>query len=293
MERKRIAITGANGYLASLIRLFNANEYDFVPISHTDVDFSRPAEAARFFEGLDFDMCLHMAADAMTAHCENDPEGTHRANVESAIEIARVCQARGKRILFISTEQCFNVAPGQASFSEGDEMGSATRYGLQKAEVDAWMREHLDDYLILRLSWMFGLAMPGVRPSPNIVTNVMAAVRAGEPCAFRVNERRNMTYAQRLAGQLSAILALPSGAYHFASQNGRTTYESARLVARRLGCSEAEVERIILPDEKTYSERPRDFRLASDKIQAAGIALGTFEEDLDLCLRDFGWPMAR
>ena len=60
------------------------------------------------------------------------------------------------------------------------------------------------------------------------------------------------------------------------------------MIAARLGCDSRITERIILPDGKTYAEAPRDFRLASDKIQAAGIELGTFEEDLDLCLRDFG-----
>ena len=173
-------------------------------------------------------------------------------------------------------------------FSEEDEQASTTRYGQQKMEADAWIRENVDDYLILRFSWMFGLALPGVRPSPNILTNVLGALRSGTPAAFRVHERRNMPYAQRFAGQLPEILALPSGAYHFASQNGRTTYETARLVAERLGCPKGEVDRLILPDEKTYAERPRDFRLASDKIRAAGIELGTFEEDLELCLRDFG-----
>ena len=128
---------------------------------------------------------------------------------------------------------------------------------------------------------MFGLSMPGVKASPNILGNVLAAVRGNKPTAFRVHELRNMTYAQRFAEQLPQILELPSGAYHFASQNGLSTYEAARLVASRLGCSEAEVDRLILPDQKTYAERPRDFRLASDKIQAAGIELGTFEEDLD------------
>ena len=59
-------------------------------------------------------------------------------------------------------------------------------------------------------------------------------------------------------------------------------------MAARLGCPDKEVDRLILPDEATYAEHPRDFRLASDKIRAAGIELGTFEEDLDLCLGDFG-----
>ena len=285
---ERILVTGARGYLASLAQLYNAGRYEFVRVSHTDVDFRDPTGVERFFREKDFDVCLHMAADATTAHCEQDPEGTHRVNTESATAIARVCRERGKRVVFISTEQCFNASPGAAPFAEDDEQASTTRYGQQKMEADAWIREHVDDYLILRFSWMFGLALPGVRPSPNILTNVLSVLRSGEPAAFRVHERRNMTYAQRFAGQLPQILALPSGAYHFASQNGRTTYETARLIAERLGCSAAEVDRLILPDEKTYAERPRDFRLASDKIRAAGIELGTFEEDLELCLRDFG-----
>ena len=285
---QRILITGARGYLASLARLYNAGTFEFVCVSHTDVDFGDPAAVEAFFRAADFDICLHMAADATTAHCEQDPEGTHRVNTESAIAIARVCHERGKRVVFISTEQCFNASSGVAPFSEDDEQVSTTRYGQQKMEADAWIRANVDDYLILRFSWMFGLAMPGVRPSPNILTNVMSALRSGTPTAFRVHERRNMTYAQRFAGQLLQILSLPSGAYHFASQNGLTTYETARLVASRLGCPAGEVDRLILPDEVTYADRPRDFRLASDKIRVAGIELGTFEDDLELCLRDFG-----
>ena len=285
---ERVLITGARGYLASLAQLYNAERYEFVRVSHTDVDFRDPRGVEEFVRSADFDVCLHMAADATTAHCEKDPEGTHRVNTESAIAIVRACHERRRRVVFISTEQCFNASGGTAPFSEDDEQASTTRYGQQKMEADAWIRANVDDYLILRFSWMFGLALPGVKPSPNILTNVMATLRSGEPAAFRVHERRNMTYAQRFASQLPQILALPSGAYHFASQNGRTTYETARLVAERLGCSAAELDRLIRPDEKTYAERPRDFRLASEKIQAAGIELGTFEEDLDACLRDFG-----
>ncbi|MGN0070726.1 MAG: SDR family oxidoreductase [Atopobiaceae bacterium] len=288
MARKRILITGAHGYLASLAQLYNAGTYDFTRVSHSDVDFKEPEQVRKYFSEADFDICLHMAADATTAHCEKDPEGTHRVNTESAIEIARICQERGRRLVFISTEQCFNAALGPAPFSETDEMGTVNRYGQQKAEADLWIQEHVEDYIILRFSWMFGLAMPGVHPSPNILTNVLKAIRSDTPTGFRVHERRNMTYAQRFAGQLPKILSLPSGVYHLASQNPYTTYEAARVIAGRLGCSQETIGRLILPDEKTYAEAPRDFRLASDKIQRAGIELGTFEEDLDLCLHDFG-----
>ncbi|RRF93543.1 MAG: NAD-dependent epimerase/dehydratase family protein, partial [Coriobacteriaceae bacterium] len=138
MARERVLITGAHGYLASLAQLYNAGTYDFIRVSHSDVDFADPKRVAERFRKADFDICLHMAADATTAHCEKDSEGTHRVNTESAIEIARVCQERGKRLVFISTEQCFNAAPGQAPYCETDEMGTVSRYGQQKAEADLW-----------------------------------------------------------------------------------------------------------------------------------------------------------
>ena len=86
---KKVLVTGARGYLASLARLYNAGRMEFVCVSHTDVDFSRPDEVEKYFMAADFDVCLHMAADATTAHCEEQPELTHRVNTESAIAIAK------------------------------------------------------------------------------------------------------------------------------------------------------------------------------------------------------------
>jgi len=98
-----------------------------------------------------------------------------------------------------------------------------------------------------------------------------------------------MTYAQNLADQFEKICDLPSGTYHFASANDLCTYECARLVARRFGYSDDDIARYILPDTERYEDRFRDFRLCSSKIQAEGIQLGTFEDNLDRCAQDFGW----
>ena len=287
---RRVVITGATGYLASLVRLYNQDRFEFVPVSRSDVDYRRPSEVERFFSGLDFDLLFHTAANATTAACEGDPAGTGLVNRDSAIAVARACAAKGRRMVFISTEQVFNGRTDPGPFDEREEPCCVTRYGQHKADVDAWMERELDDYVTVRLSWMFGLPLPHVTPSPGIVGNVLAALRSGTPTKFTANERRCMTYAQRLADQFGAICELPRGLYHFASANGRTTYESALLVAERLGAPADDIERIILPDTERYADRFRDFRLDASKARAAGIELGTFEQDVDLCLHDFGWP---
>ncbi len=284
-----VAITGATGYLASLIQLYNRGHLAFVPVSRSEVDYSHPEEVERFFRTLDCDIVMHAAANAATAACENDPVGTGLVNRDSAIAVARACAAKGRRMLFVSTEQVFNGRTDAGPFDERAKTQSVTNYGRQKADVDAWMAANLGDYVTLRLSWMFGMALPHIKPSPGIVGNVLATLRSGTPTRFTANERRCLTYAQRLADQFARICDLPAGLYHFASSNDLTTYEAARLVAARLGASEAEVERLILPDTERYAERFRDFRLDAGKARAAGIELGTFEEDVDRCLADFGW----
>ena len=135
-------------------------------------------------------------------------------NCDSAIEIAKVCESRGKRMLFISTEQLFNGKSEPGPFGEDVEPNCVTNYGQQKAEVDAWLQENSSDHVTLRLSWMFGMAMPGVKPSPGIVGNVLKALRTETPTKFTVNEKRCMTYAQQLADNFGKICELPSGTYH-------------------------------------------------------------------------------
>ena len=213
---------------------------------------------------------LRAAANATTADCENDPKGTHRVNCDAAIEIARICKERGCRMIFISTEQIFNGKTEPGPFTEDAEPASVTNYGMQKAEVDSWMQQNMEDYLVLRFSWMFGMPMPHVKPSPGIMGNVIKALRTDTPTLFTVNEKRCMTYAQHLADQFAAISELPSGVYHFASQNELSTYDAAKLIGSKL-----------IANAEQQEGRPRaplsclvSFRLATGEKQAL-LANGT------------------
>ena len=126
---QRILITGANGYLASLAQLYNAGRYEFLRVSHSDVDFRDPSGVEAYVRNAEFDVCLHMAADATTAHCEQDPEGTHRVNTESAIAIARACHERGKRVVNGAVLQCL---PWHRALLRGGRAG--LHHALRAAE---------------------------------------------------------------------------------------------------------------------------------------------------------------
>ncbi|MGB4985810.1 MAG: sugar nucleotide-binding protein [Erysipelotrichaceae bacterium] len=283
---KKIVVTGSNGYIASLVMDVNKDKISFIPLYRKDVDLSNPFAVREYFSTLDFDVCFHTAANATTKICEEQPELTHRINVESSIAIADICKAKKAKLIFISTEQVFNNQDG-APFTEDSIPNSVSVYGNHKIEVEEYLKANNDDYVILRFSWMMGLSYPQVKESPNIVRNVLNAISKGCPTKFTVNECRGMTYAYNFALNFDRIIDLPTGIYHYSNINNMSTYESACYVANKLGCTN--VDKYILPDYDRYAEHFRDYRLDSTKLNDLGIITTTFEDDVDQLLKDFGF----
>lgn len=286
---KTILVTGANGYLASYVYLLNKDKFNWIRMTRKDADLSDPESVRRFLATQKFDICYHTAANATTAVCEENPELAHKINVESTQAIIEACKANNARLIFSATEQSFNGKENHGPFKEDEPMAAVTVYGQNKEECEKLIEDELDDYLILRYSWMMGLSFPGVKASPNIIANVMNALLHDKPALFTCNEKRCMTYAKHLAENFAKITELPTGIYHIADSQDKTTYEAAVYVAKQLGASDEEIARLILPNHERYADRFRDYRLDSSKIREYGINFGTFEENVAEVLRDFNW----
>lgn len=286
---KTILVTGANGYLANYIYHENKDAFHWIRMTRKDADFSNPQAVYEFLKQQDFDVCFHTAANATTAICEEQPELAHDINVKSTKVIVDVCKEKHARLIFCSTEQVFNGIVNDQPIKEDTLPHAVTVYGQNKIECEAYIKANLEDAIILRYSWMMGLSFDGVKASPSIVKNVMNAILHQKPTLFTCNEKRGMTYAKHLAKQFPQIVQLPNGMYHVCCKNDKTTYEAACYIAKQLGCSKEMIEQVILPNKDRYAERFRDYRLDASKLEQYGITFGTFEENVEELLNDFGW----
>ena len=285
---KTILVTGANGYLASYVRKENP-QFNWICMTRKDADLSNPEDVEKFLSTQTFDLCYHTAANATTALCEQNPELAHKINVESTQKVIEACKRNKARLIFSATEQSFNGKEKKGPFKEEEPLKAVTVYGQNKAECEKLIQDQLEDYLILRYSWQMGLSCPGLKASPNILFNVMKAIQTDTPTLFTCNEKRCMTYAKHLACQFDKIVDLPTGIYHVANSNEFTTYQAAVYVAKTLGCTDEQIARIILPNKDRYADRFRDYRLDNSKLASYGITFGTFEENVQEALKDFGW----
>lgn len=285
--KKTILVTGAGGSVASHILNINKDNFKWIKMTRKDADLSNPDSVEKFVRSQDFDICFHTAASAATAICQDNPELAELINVESTKRIVDICKEKNARLIFCSTEQIFNGKENFGPFKEEEAAKAVTVYGQNKIDCEKYIEESDIDAVVLRFSWMIGLDYPGVKGNPNIIKNVINAIMYQKPALFTCNEKRGMTYTKHLAEQFEKITELPAGIYHVSNRNDMTTYEAACFVAKEMGVSEECIEKYILPNRERYSDRFRDYRLDSSKLEKYDIKFGTFEEDVKEVLKDF------
>ena len=285
--KKTILVTGARGYIASYVQNLNKEKFNWIRMTRDEVDFSDPDAVEKFVKAQEFDICFHTAAIAATVACEENPELANKINVESTKRIVDACKKKNAKLVFCSTEQIFNGKENHGPFNEEEEYNAVTVYGQNKIDCEKYIEESGVDAVTLRLSWMLGLSFAGVKANPSLVKTVFNAVLYQKPTLFTCNEKRGITYAKYLAEQFDKITELPCGIYNVSSSNDMTTYECACLAARKMGISEENIEKYILPNKERYSDRFRDYRLDNKKIEDMGIKFGDFESGLEDILKDF------
>lgn len=284
---KKILVTGANGYLASLIMKTQANRFEFIPFTRQNADFARPEQVKEAMAQFDFDIVFHTAANANTAFCDAHPDVAYQINVASTKAIIELCQERKARLIFSSSEQCFSAAQG-APFDEQATPKANTIYGQNKIECEQLIQAADLDALILRYSWMMGASMPGIKVSPNIFSQVRTALMTQTPASFTIHEHRGLTYAQGFADHFHKLIDLPKGIYHITCDNPHTPYEAAKMIAKALKAKPEAIEQYILPNETKYANQPKDIRMLNTKLP---FQLGSFEDNLARLLADFGWDV--
>ena len=131
---KTILVTGANGYIASLVRAYQKDNFNWICMTRKDADLTNPEDVKKFVASQDFDICFHTAANATTAFCNEHPDLVHKINVESTQAIIDCCKEKGAKLIFCSTEQAFNGKENHGPFKEDEPLSAVTVYGQNKIE---------------------------------------------------------------------------------------------------------------------------------------------------------------
>ncbi len=216
----KVLILGSNGRLGSaLVRRWKAlPDIEVVALTRADVDLSDPEKAEAGLAAYEFgvgDVVVNSAAATDVDGCEKDREGAARINATSPGRIARLCAARGARLIHIGTDYVFDGSLDRP-YKEEDEPNPLSHYGLTKLEGDREVLLASPEHFVVRVSWVFG------PDKPSFVDAIVKRALTSPEAAAVHDKTSAPSYTEDMALWLGALLnpKVPGGIYHLC--NGGT-----------------------------------------------------------------------
>jgi CDP-glucose 4,6-dehydratase len=112
-------------------------------------DIRNATELIRYFQSIEPDIVIHMAAQPLVLASYNNPKETYEANVMGTLNVLQAVEATPsiKATLIITTDKVYRQVQGdQRAFVETDPLGAADPYSTSKAMADllsqSWIHSH-------------------------------------------------------------------------------------------------------------------------------------------------------
>lgn len=205
------------------------------------------------------------AANPFVDYCETHQEETRELNMTAMERTAGFAKSHGAKVVFFSTEYVF---PGQeAPYDEEAEVKPLSEYGEQKVAVERWMEANLEDYLVLRVSGVYGWALPHNRK--NFVMQVLRG-SAKNKISAATDIFYNPTYAPNLGPVLAELLDKNArGIYHAAGEQKLSRYAFAKEIVRVFDLDPDSVRSVTAEEFHSgpVAKRPTCASLNTDKLK--------------------------
>lgn len=193
------------------------------------------------------EVVLHLAAMADVGTAERNPEAALAVNVTATERIARLCERRSARLVFVSTEYVFDGRSGR--YGEDDVPSPTTQYGRTKFQAEQAVATICTQRAIVRTSIVYGWPASGRR---NFVPMLVDRLRTGEPYHGATDVYRSPVYVEHLVdGIVRLAEGDETGVFHVAGSDWVTMCDFGIAVAKRFALD----TNLVIPDRSAPRDR--------------------------------------
>lgn len=245
---------------------------------------ARHTRIADLIDGHDFSHAVILFGNANPDSCARDPERTRQLNVERTKEAIEEICASNIVPVFASTESVFDGARG--GYSETDAVRPLLRYAAQKVEIEQFLQEHCDRYLILRLGRVFGSR----RGDGTLLTAWLEQLEANRDIRCASDQVFSpIPVSEVSAGIVELMQRDCAGIFHLCgteAMNRCRMLEALMAQYERYRPCGSSIVPCRLADFETVEARPLDLSMKPDKIiDATGITIRPFGEWCEIVTR--------
>jgi dTDP-4-dehydrorhamnose reductase len=159
----KTAVFGGSGYIGShLLKKYRSIYPDCLGTSFqsknknlTTFDIRNPNIDLLKLEHTGHKAAIITSAKPNIAYCEKESSKSYEVNVSGTIQLIKNLSKTSLKIIFLSSDYVFNGISG--NYSDDDKTNPITAYGKHKKKVEDEIKKITDNFLVLRLSKIYGL----------------------------------------------------------------------------------------------------------------------------------------
>ena len=232
----RVMVVGASGFVGNVLYELFSNDWKTYGSYHSSpvegmvrLDMTDVAAVNDVIGAIRPDVIIHPAANPNVEYCEEHAEETRRINVEGSRNVVNAAKEIGAKYVFFSSDYVFDGINGP--YAEDDTPNPVSEYGKQKLEVENIIQSTLTDYLIIRITVVYGWERHGKNFVMGLIKNLSDGKTMKVPC----DQVGSPTYVNNMAQVVKELIEKDkTGIYHVAGGDIMDRYSFALKAAEIL-----------------------------------------------------------
>ncbi|MEW6586872.1 MAG: dTDP-4-dehydrorhamnose reductase [Nitrospirota bacterium] len=256
----KILITGANGQLAAEFRKSLAeSHFRLTALDRSQLDIADVNSVRGTLSSHKPDAVINCASYNFVDKAEDDYQSAFTTNAEGVKNLASECRKNGTLLVHYSTDYVFD-GKKEDFYTEEDNPAPINKYGLSKLEGERFLQEETDNFLLFRVSWVFG------EGPQNFLYKLSGWARDKKILRVVCDQVSVPTYAGDIVNVTMFALGKDlKGVYHLTNSGYASRYEVARYYLEKLG-----LDNLVLPVTSeffpTAAKRPYFSALSNQKL---------------------------
>ena len=274
--KNKILITGGLGQLGKAFEeRFVKEGIDFFSTDKQDFDISNIDEVEKLMTQAKPDIVINCAAYNLVDKAEDEPREAFSVNRDGAKNLALLCREKGIFLVHYGTDYVFD-GEKESPYVEEDVPNPLNQYGISKLAGEKAVEDILNDYLIFRVSWVFG------KGKQNFLYKLNLWAQEKDTLQITDDEISVPTFAGDIVeGTMLSLKKKLVGLYHMPNSGFCSRYEWAKYFFEKVQ-KKIELKPALLESFDLKAKRPKFSAMSNSKIQEqAGYAISSWQDATD------------
>lgn len=244
---------------------------ELIKVDRTLVDLTNSLQIRSIIQQIKPNIIVNAAAYTAVDKAESEIDLAYHINAIAPKIIAEECNKIGSKLIHISTDYVFD-GESNTPYLETDITNPLGVYGKSKLQGEENIKENIDNYIIIRTAWVYGIYGKG-----NFVKTMLRLGKEKEQIKVVIDQIGCPTYAEDIAIAINKIISQFLGEkttekiYHFTNLGVCSWYDFAVNIfneAKKFGydLKVKEILPIFTSEYPTPAKRPTYSVLNSREI---------------------------